>query len=134
MKPIIVTLSSVILLAGCSASYQAQQQTGTKAGDVDVAQPYGDTTATKKITSLKGYQPTENDVIKFHNDVRSFLEAYVPNFSKYNKALIIIDDVQADSLIQVSLSEIKLISVLDSSSAVILGSTAAGGAIVIRTK
>ena len=99
-----------------------------------MAQPYGDTAASRKITSLKGYSPTADDVTRYKNDIGSFLSANVPNFSRYNKALIMIDDVKADSYKGLALSDVRLISVLDPSSAVILGTTAAGGAIVIKTK
>ena len=134
MKPIIVTLASVILLAGCSASYQAGNQSNNQASDQDVAIPYGTTTAKKNITTIKGYRPTQEDVTRYKNDIVAFLNASVPNFHRFNKAMILIDDVQADSLSEVSLDDVHLISVLDDTSAVMLGTVASYGVIIIRTK
>jgi len=132
MKPIIVTLASVILLAGCSASYQAGQQ--TRSDDKEVTQPYGATTAARNITTVKGYQPTDDDVSRYKNNVKDFLEANVPNFSRFSKAMIVIDDVQADDLSEVALNDIRTISVLDGSSSVMLGTVAHDGVILIKTK
>lgn len=134
MKATVITLLSIVLLAGCSSSYQAVQQNNASNNDTSVALPYGETTKARNITSIKGYQPTEDDVIRYKNDVQAFLEANVPNFSKYRDAIIVIDDLKADSVNQVSLNDIKLISVLDPSSTSVLGTAAAGGAIVIKTK
>lgn len=131
MKRILIIASAALLLASCSSGYQVSR---SQAADKEVARPYGDTAASRKITSLKGYSPTSDDVTRYKNDIGNFLSANVPNFSRYNKALIMIDDVKADSYTGLALSDVRLISVLDPSSAVILGTTAAGGAIVIKTK
>ena len=65
---VIVLLASASVLAGCSSTYKAGKQSGQK----EVALPYGSTEAAKNITTAKGYQPTEEDAIKFGNDVYSF--------------------------------------------------------------
>ena len=71
---------------------------------------------------------------RYNNDIYTFLQANVPNFSRFSRALVVIDGVEAESISGVALSDVRLISVLDSSNAVILGTIAAGGAIVIQTK
>ena len=136
MKAVIILLASAAMLCGCSTGYQARKQSGSTSQkpDSEIARPYGNTTKAKNITSLKGYQPTEDDVIRYNNDVRSFLEGSVPNFNKYKGAMIVIDDVKSESLNEVSLSEIRFISVLDSSTAPVLGSSAYYGAIIIKTR
>ena len=130
MKKILVLLM-IIAAAGCSASYQAGQQNNDSA---DVSHSSGASTASKKITSIKGYQPTENDVLRYNNDVTTFLKASVPDFDRFSQAKIMIDGTEAESLKDISLSKISSISVLDASSAVILGTNAKHGVIIIQTK
>lgn len=128
MKKFIAIASVIMLLAGCSALGQQSVGQGNSA-----SQEAG-TTRTKSITSAKGYQPTQEDVLRYKNSVHDFLEANVPNFSRYGKALVIIDDVPSDNYFGVSLSEVRLISVLESTPSVVVGSEVHSGAIVIRTK
>ena len=127
---LVILLLAALTLAACSSAYQAGQQ--KQSNDAEVAQPYGNTTVSKKITSLKGYQPTQDDVIRYKNSIREFLNANVPNLIKGAK--IIIDDVEEDSFDGVSLNSVKLISVLDSSSAAILGTRGGSQVILIQTK
>ena len=129
---IITVIALAILAAGCGTGYQSNNQQSRTDGEV--ARPYGNTTVSQKITSVKGYSPTADDVSRYNNDIYAFLQANVPNFSRYNRAIVMIDGVEADSLSGVALSDVRLISVLDSSNAVILGTVAAGGAIVVQTK
>ncbi|MCR5326674.1 MAG: hypothetical protein K6E37_08025 [Bacteroidales bacterium] len=128
---IITVIALAILAAGCGTGYQSNNQGRT---DGEVAQPYGNTTVSNKITSIKGYSPTADDVSRYNNDIYAFLQANVPNFSRFSRALVMIDGVEAESISGVALSDVRLISVLDSSNAVILGTIAHGGAIVIQTK
>lgn len=130
MKKILVLLM-IIAAAGCSASYQVGQQNNDSA---DVSHSSGASTASKKITSIKGYQPNENDVLRYNNDVTTFLKASVPDFDRFSQAKIMIDGTEAESLKDISLSKISSISVLDASSAVILGTNAKHGVIIIQTK
>lgn len=127
---VFVLLITAIVLAGCSSSYNAGRQSVQK----EVAVPYGSTEAAKNITTAKGYQTTEEDAIKFGNDVYSFLQANVPGFSRYRAALILIDDVEADRLSDVALSDVRQISVLEGSAAVMYGTVAHDGVIIIKTK
>ena len=129
----LLLIAMAILSAGCGSSYQANNQQKSQQGG-EVAQPYGNTTVSNKITSIKGYSPTADDVSRYNNDIYTFLQANVPNFSRFSRALVVIDGVEAESISGVALSDVRLISVLDSSNAVILGTIAAGGAIVIQTK
>lgn len=131
MKKILV-LFLMLAAAGCSASYQAGQQKNNDSADVSHSS--GASTASKKITSIKGYQPTENDVLRYNNDVTTFLKASVPDFDRFSQAKIMIDGTEAESLKDISLSKISSISVLDASSAVILGTNAKHGVIIIQTK
>ena len=128
---IITVIALAILAAGCGTGYQSNNQSRT---DGEVARPYGNTTVSQKITSVKGYSPTADDVSRYNNDIYAFLQPNVPNFSRYSRAIVMIDGVEAESLSGVALSDVRLISVLDSSNAVILGTVAAGGAIVVQTK
>ena len=128
---IITVIALAILAAGCGTGYQSNNQSRT---DGEVARPYGNTTVSPKITSGTGYSPTADDVSRYNNDIYAFLQANVPNFSRYSRAIVMIDGVEAESLSGVALSDVRLISVLDSSNAVILGTVAAGGAIVVQTK
>lgn len=129
---IITVIALAILAAGCGTGYQSNNQQSRTDGEV--ARPYGNTTVSQKITSVKGYSPTADDVSRYNNDIYAFLQANVPNFSRYSRAIVMIDGVEAESLSGVALSDVRLISVLDSSNAVILGTVAAGGAIVVQTK
>ena len=129
---IITVIALAILAAGCGSGYQSNNQQSRTDGEV--ARPYGNTTVSQKITSVKGYSPTADDVSRYNNDIYAFLQANVPNFSRYSRAIVMIDGVEAESLSGVALSDVRLISVLDSSNAVILGTVAAGGAIVVQTK
>ena len=124
-------LLSVLALTGCSASFQAQQ--GNSRGS-QVAQAANDTASHKTITSTKGYNPTSEDVTRYNNDVEAFLKANVPGFGKQGSVLIMVDDKKAESLKSVALSNVKNISVLDSSNAAILGSSDYKSAIIIKTK
>ena len=129
---IITVIALAILAAGCGTGYQSNNQQSRTDGEV--ARPYGNTTVSQKITSVKGYSPTADDVSRYNNDIYAFLQANVPNFSRFSRALVMIDGVEAESISGVALSDVRLISVLDSSNAVILGTIAHGGAIVIQTK
>ena len=129
---IITVIALAILAAGCGTGYQSNNQQSRTDGEV--ARPYGNTTVSQRITSVKGYSPTADDVSRYNNDIYAFLQANVPNFSRYSRAIVMIDGVEAESLSGVALSDVRLISVLDSSTAVILGTVAAGGAIVVQTK
>ena len=127
----IVALAAM-LAAGCGPGYQANNQlknTGTQAE----AQAKN-TAIAKKLSSVKGYGPTADDVSRYKNDTNAFLEDNVTDFSRFDKAIIMIDGAEAKSISGVKLSDIQLISVLDKDSAAILGTIPAGGAIVIKTK
>ncbi len=82
----------------------------------------------------RGYQPTNDDVVHYNNDITVFLKANVPNLDLNSKTLIMINDDKASSLKGVELKDVKLISVLDASNASILGSSTYKGAIIIKRK
>lgn len=117
------------MLTGCSAAFQSSQN---NSGSANTAQTGSDTS--RKITSTKGYQPTNDDVVRYNNDVEAFLKANVPDYDRNGKTLIMINDEKASSLKGVALKDVKLISVLDASNASILGSSTYKGAVIIKTK
>ena len=129
---VIIIIALAVAATSCGSGYRANQNQGQQG--TEIAQPYGNTNVSSKITSIKGYSPTEDDVSRYNNDIYAFLQANVPNFSRFSRALVMIDGVEAESISGVALSDVRLISVLDSSNAVILGTIAHGGAIVIQTK
>lgn len=128
MKKILILLA-VLALTSCSALYQSGQGTGSQS-----AQTSGSTAATGSITSVKGYRPTDEDVNRYKNSISAFLNANVPNFNRFQSAMILVNDVEVDNLDKVTLDKVHLISVLDSSSAVILGTSSRDGVIIIKTK
>lgn len=132
LNRIIIIVALAVAATSCGSGYRANQNQGQQGAEI--AQPYGNTTVSNKITSIKGYSPTADDVSRYNNDIYAFLQANVPNFSRFSRALVMIDGVEAESISGVALSDVRLISVLDSSNAVILGTIAHGGAIVIQTK
>lgn len=132
LNRIIMIVAMAVAATSCGSGYRANQNQGQQGAEI--AQPYGNTTVSNKITSIKGYSPTADDVSRYNNDIYAFLQANVPNFSRFSRALVMIDGVEAESISGVALSDVRLISVLDSSNAVILGTIAHGGAIVIQTK
>lgn len=128
MRELISILTVAAILAGCSAQNQQSRQ------NQRIEQGYGTTSEARNITSAKGYQPTADDVSRYKNNLVDFLEANVPNFYKYRNAMIVVDDVPYDSLSGIALSDVARISVMDNAPAVTLGTSAAGGAILIRLK
>ncbi|MBO6169249.1 MAG: hypothetical protein J6O51_04675 [Bacteroidales bacterium] len=128
MRELVILLSALTLTA-CSAAFQSQSG---QSNSTAVAQSASETS--RSISSSKGYTPTQDDVTRFNNDIEAFLKAKAPNYNKFGKVLIMIDDKKAESFNAVPLSKVKNISVLDSSNAAILGSTDYGSAIIIKTK
>lgn len=116
-------------MVSCSAMLQGSQGNSVSA---NTAQTSSDTS--RKVTSTRGYQPTNDDVVRYNNDITAFLKANVPNLDLNSKTLIMINDDKASSLKGVELKDVKLISVLDASNASILGSSTYKGAIIIKTK
>ena len=128
MRALLLFLSALTMVS-CSAMLQGSQG---NSGSANTAQTGSDTSG--KVTSTRGYQPTNDDVVRYNNDITAFLKANVPNLDLNSKTLIMINDEKASSLKGVELKYVKLISVLDASNASILGSSTYKGAIIIKTK
>ena len=128
MRALLLFLSALTLVS-CSAMLQGSQG---NSGSANTAQTGSDTA--RKVTATRGYQPTNDDVVRYNNDITAFLKANVPNLDLNSKTLIMINDEKASSLKGVELKDVKLISVLDASNASILGSSTYKGAIIIKTK
>ena len=129
----IVALAAM-LAAGCGPGYQANNQLKNTGTQAEAQAQAKNTAIAKKLSSVKGYGPTADDVSRYKNDTNAFLQDNVTDFSRFDKAIIMIDGAEAKSISGVKLSDIQLISVLDKDSAAILGTIPAGGAIVIKTK
>ena len=138
MRNRILTIAALatMLAAGCGPGSQLSNQQGKNAepAQAQAQTPAKNPAITKKLSSVKGYGPTSDDVSRYKNDTNAFLEDNVPDFKRFDNAIIMIDGAEAKNISDVRLSDIQLISVLDRESAAILSSLPAGGAIVIKTK
>lgn len=139
MRKIAVLLPLLFLLGGCGLVSSQPSSTTTSQSTPTTRSDLGTTSASdnniRDIVTEKGYAPTREDVNNYNNDLPTFLSAKVPGYSRYHKALIIVDGKEADSLSGISLGSVKNIAVLEPSAATRnYGSKGGYGVIEIKTK
>ncbi len=134
----LLIIGTALLVCSCSLAYQSTS--GSNSSSVNTttstsASTGGSSTSgSGSLTSKNGYQPSQDDVNRYNNDVKVFLKAKMNNDKAISNAAVIIDDKVVSDISVVKLSDVKNISVIDKAPSITVGDKTTRGAIVIKTK
>ena len=134
----LLLIGAALLVCSCSLAYQSTS--GSNSSSVNTTTSTSASTAgssssgSGSLTSKNGYQPSQDDVKRYNNDIKAFLKAKMNNDTAISNAAVVVDDKVVSDISAVKLSDVKNISVIDKAPSITVGDKATRSAIVIRTK